>query len=143
MKEIPAGCQVMITSWENDADCYNTKVLSGLTEDTARFCVEFSQLFKKSYHEPGGLAANASNTEDVKWDELFKAFKEIYAKYPGALSEIFHDPNFSLPDGDDEYHDLICEVACTFFGGSEFNMFRVFDSYEAYYFPTKVSPIEF
>lgn len=39
MKDIPAGYQIHVTSWENDADSYATKIVSGLTEADVAFLV--------------------------------------------------------------------------------------------------------
>ena len=35
--EIPAGYQLHIKTWENDADHYLTQVISGLTEEDVKF----------------------------------------------------------------------------------------------------------
>lgn len=48
MSTIKAGYRITVTSWENDADHYNTEIVDGLTEDTVRFHVDLLKLISKS-----------------------------------------------------------------------------------------------
>ena len=68
MNTIKPGYMLQITSWENDADAYRTITKYGLSVTVAKFFIEFAELFKKPQHD-GGLAANAYNSNDVKWPE--------------------------------------------------------------------------
>ncbi len=72
MNTIKPGYMIQITSWENDADNYRTIVKDGLSVTVAKFFVEFAKLFEKTHHS-GGLAANAYDSDDVKWPELTAA----------------------------------------------------------------------
>lgn len=69
---IPAGYRVTITSWENDGDNYNTKILEGLTVQQAKFYVDFAKLFTKSGWE-GGIG----NLYEPNDQEIAKAYAQI------------------------------------------------------------------
>ena len=53
MENIKAGYMVCVTTWENDADNYKTKVLSGLTKPQAiavkKFCKFFTSDERNNY----------------------------------------------------------------------------------------------
>ena len=91
MNTIKPGYMIQITSWENDADAYRTIVKDGLSVTVAKFFIEFAELFKKSHHS-GGLAANAYNSNDVKWPELTAAVRALFVKYPSVADERFELP---------------------------------------------------
>lgn len=133
-ESIPAGYQIQITSWENDADNYNTKILSGLTKEDAKFYIEFAKLFKTPYHDEGGLAANASDYEDVKWPELIEAYKAVCDKYL---------PSNGANWGDERtIKNAISTYACQLLGSSEHYQFRVYDGYVAYLFTTEIKAVK-
>lgn len=138
---IPTGWRIEVTSWENDGDYYNTKILEGLNEDVARFYIELAHLFGDS----GIEAANACDNAEVEWDKLIPAFKAIIAKYPSALSKIWQQPDeaeIAESLSDDQIEDSIGDVAYNILGASEFYVFRVFESYRAYYFPDPIKSID-
>ena len=138
---IPAGWRIEVTSWENDGDYYNTTILEGLDEDVARFYVELAQLFGDSDID----AANAFDNEDVEWDKLIIAFKAIVAKYPNVLRKIWHQPDEAVIEehlSDDQIEDSIQDVVCDILDSSEVVIFRVFESYKAYYFPAPVKTFD-
>jgi hypothetical protein len=45
MRKIPVGYHLIVTSWENDADNYNTKVVEGLSLEATKLLVDVIQLF--------------------------------------------------------------------------------------------------
>jgi len=140
MTTIKAGYQVQIASWENDLDHQRTKSIDGLSEGTAKFYCEFAGLFKKSHHEPGGIAGNAYSDSDVKWPELTAAVKALTEKYPLALAEIWEGDGIDFTD-EDAIHDSIIELAYEAFGSSEF-MFRKCNGIDVFFFPEDIRSID-
>ena len=147
MNTIKPGYMIQITSWENDADAYRTIVKDGLSVTVAKFFIEFAELFKKPQHD-GGLAANAYNSNDVKWPELTAAVRALFAKYPGVDKELWGDNDGDDDDddidfmNDDDAADTIYELAYDLFGSSEYQ-FRVFSGYVAYYIPQEIQEHKF
>lgn len=139
---IPAGWQIKITSWENDGDYNHTQIISGLSEAAARFYVEVAHLFESN---SGIKAANVCDSDDVEWDKLITAFKAIVTKYPTVLSEIWHEPDETKiieALTDDNIEDTIGQVSSELIDSSEYYVFRVFESYNAFYFPQEIQSIK-
>jgi hypothetical protein len=78
MNNIPAGYQIHITSWENDGDHSQTKVISGLTRDELELIIKFCNWFKK------------------KGNDYFEIEQEIETLFQefltSSLKEKFHKP---------------------------------------------------
>lgn len=139
--KIPAGYQIQITSWENDADHYNTVIKSGLTKDTAKFLLRFAELFKSANnHRDPGFGNQCRDHDETDWDALSTKFSTLVLKYPSALKEIGWD---TLDIKEDDYlRDAIHELHYELFGGSEYFSFRVFDKAESYYYPEAVKAVK-
>ena len=140
-KTIPAGYQIQVTSWENDADNYNTEIISGLDLQTAQFFIELGQLFAKSHHEKGGIAGNSYEEGDVKWDLLIPAFRALLDKYPGVLDTYWETDSPVAEQNEDDIRYSISEAASEVLSYGEF-YFRKFDSYKAFYFPEPVAEVD-
>lgn len=139
MSNIPAGYQIQVTSWENDGDNYNTKILSGLSKELAKFYSDFCKLFTKSHHEPGGIAGNAYKKSDVKWDSLFEKFKEIVGGFPGCFAEMGWE-KVDL-ENESELRNAIGEIAYELMGGSEYFYFRKVETIEVFYIPQEIEQV--
>jgi hypothetical protein len=131
-KGIPAGYQLLITSWENDGDNYNTKIVSGLTEEDVACYLEILNLFKSCSR--GGFA----NEVDDNGEEAAKAISAVLEKHPNASKATIERFTF----GESEYiGDHARDAMYDLLGCSEHYGFRVFDRATVYYFETPVKDV--
>jgi len=99
---IPSGYRISITTWENDGDNYNTKVVYGLNKDFASFIVEFCRLFEHSHNVNDNYFGNIYEPNDYERKTLYKAIQTIIDKY-----ESFPEDYCNNPEGVLEYaYDL-------------------------------------
>ena len=139
--KIPAGYQIQITSWENDADHYNTVIKSGLTKDTAKFLLRFAELFKSANnHQDPGFGNQCRDHDETDWDALTAKFSILVLKYPSALKELGWSKTDLAKNASGR--DVIHELHYDLFGGSEYFSFRVFDTAESYYYPEAVKSVK-
>jgi hypothetical protein len=156
---ITKGIKLDITSWENDADHYKTISLNGLSEETAKFFVEFANLFTSGSNNNGKTYGNAYDSSDVDWVQLRKDAKVIFAKYPNAklydrtIKDILTEIKAGCELSDDELKaaeypgecseiSFICDIEYKLFGESaEDRVFRVFESFKAFYIPEDIPEI--
>ena len=133
MKNIPAGYQLHITSWECDGDHYNTKTVSGLTREDVPCYLEVLSLFKSV--SQGGF----SNDQDVDRGAVMAAVLAVVEKHPDISERtrrIF--THFARP----QYaNDHLYERLSDLLGRSEHCDFRVFDSAKVYYYETPVMDV--
>lgn len=134
METIKAGIKLEITSWENDADNYNTKSITGLTEDEAKFYIEFAKLFESRNQQ--GDKEHFGNTSDLTVDRelaLNKLVCDLVKKYPLA-SRVWDGYGYN----ESFIHDLSADIL----GCCEWLTFRVYDSYRAYVIPMDITEID-
>jgi len=91
MSNIPAGYQLHVTTWENDADAYQTKILNGLGINDVTFLVALAKQFK-SRNSSNGLG-NGATTRD-----------ELIAAITSALTVC--KPNQKLQDQIDAFYTI-------------------------------------
>ena len=120
------GYCVSITSWENDADNYQTHTIDGLTKEEARSVVDIAHLFVSKNGKPKGYG---NYYDDAPWADISNDIKAILVKN-GALESLTkkYSLEFASPiddDDDDCYYD-ICDMISEFFGNTEFAT-RVYD----------------
>ena len=84
-KNIPPGHQLHVTTWENDADDYHTKILSGLTEEDVKFYISLGKEFesKNTRKGPEGMG-NCS----ADFPRLTKVVKAKLKKFPNISVEV-------------------------------------------------------
>lgn len=110
---IPAGYRLTITSWENDADHYKTKVLEGVTKEEAAFLVEFCQLYS-SQNEPYSYGiGNMYEPSDEEVEQVRSSQFEVVSrhietiKHSARFREQFIDENEqTYEEGFDIAYDL-------------------------------------
>lgn len=73
---IPAGYRLSVTSWENDADNYNTKVMAGLSIDDVNFYVDLCKSLV-SQHKNRNAFGNMFDPRNDERDKFFKHVKTI------------------------------------------------------------------
>jgi hypothetical protein len=141
---IPKGLQLQVTSCENDADNYKTKILSGLSEDEVRFYVELAKLFR-SRNGRHDDTCYGNTTYDhrykINWSDLIAKVKAIAEKHRTGFVLIIGDQFDFDETSTDEWQDFIHELACKLLGSSEDFMFRVFETFKVYHFPEDVTEV--
>lgn len=125
-KPIPAGYCLQITSWENDADNFNTVSLYGLTLEDAKFYLSFVSQFKSQYM-PDANSENNFGNSDVSFEKEKTALEYALKNYPPSSPDLVED--FSK---EGSYEDLACELIGIW---NEGELYRVFDSYNLFYIP--------
>ena len=128
MDIIPSGYQLHITSWENDADNYKTKILSGLTKEDVQFYLHFLNHFES--HNPYGNGCIYSHAEKI-------AITNAYEKCRPTSSQLLEDVENSIEHWktSDDSCDWVYETIGTW---GEGDFYRVFDSCEVYLIQTPI-----
>ena len=122
------GYQLNATSWENDADCYNTKTMHGLTLEEVKFHLALLNTFGSRYGG-GGFGGDCPSTE-----EYTEVLLPIIKAHPCAASYL-----------EDEYavdmvlENIIFEYIGYSYEGSDCS--RVFESASVYYFENDVQEV--
>lgn len=81
MSVIKAGYRLTVTSWENDADNYNTVVVDGLTKDQVELAVDFIKLVAKSSCNHKGYYGNMYDPDDGEIAQFDAAITEVLKKH--------------------------------------------------------------
>lgn len=121
--DIPAGFQLQVTSWENDADCYNTVTYSGLTREDCAFLIDVAKLFQSRNRVTGGFGNQSPDEFEVD-----AAIDKIIAKHPGISAE-YAATNF----------DSAIELVDGY--GYESDYVRVYDTHQVFYYETPVANV--
>lgn len=143
---IPAGYQLQITSWENDADCYKTQVFSGLTKEDCQFLIELGKLFRSDYRvKKGEKAFGGSCGREIAFDVVMDAYDAVIAKHKDKITPSLLE-QFQVERGeDDEYHYGDCIAELVGYPEEEYyheiQYFRVFDSYKVYLYPEAIREV--
>lgn len=146
-KNIPAGYQVTITSWENDADYYKDEIFQGLSEADAKFLTELCPLFGSyhSYHNPNYRFGGDWNRKDLeeRWSRMVEVINEVLAANldisDGMKKKWTVDQTKQYWKGD--YEESISELVGNCGEGYSGNYRRVFESLVVHYFPTEVEDV--
>lgn len=124
---IKKGYQLRVTSWENDADNYNTVSLDGLSKEDVEFYLNFIKVFRELDLE--------NRCDEPITDEEAASFREkISDLYNGNIPEKFKEWL-----GSDGY--AIVELSSDVLSGSTDFTTRVYDSHEVYFFPEDVNEV--
>lgn len=124
---IKAGYRITVTSWENDADNYNTTCTHGLDEKTAKFHVDLLKLIKGSHCNNNKVFGNLYEPRDSE----ISAFKE-------ALVKVFKDHGAWPWDNGDDVLDFASDVISDYTGYSDGYMTRVAESIVVEYIPQDI-----
>lgn len=128
MKKIPAGYLFAITTWENDADNYCTKSLSGLSEGAVQFLVEFVELFysKNTSRDGKTYFGNMYEPSQEEIDKCYAAVQAVIDKHAGKFTD---EQILKHLDSHDGIRDLMFELELA----SEF-WSRVLSDFEVQFF---------
>lgn len=135
MSIIHSGYRLTVKSWENDADNYNTVVLTGLSKDDMLFYACILKAFEHTQDYKNRLC-NLYDPSDEEMARLSKFSRELFARFPAMLEGF--DPEFTDMSDDDNAHDCLLEVLCDLgLSGTEFHT-RVVASWSVEYIPEEV-----
>lgn len=138
---IKAGYRLTITTWENDGDNYNTKVLEGLDKADVQFHVDILKLFdRSSWNGPNDFG----NMYEPSGDEIYRlavAIRKVAVKHEALvrekaewlLDEIGEDED-EQPEYMDGAYDFLYDLGI---GSGEFYT-RVCESIKVEYTPTDI-----
>lgn len=126
MKEVelyPRGYMLRVTTWENDADNYQTEELSGLNEEEVNFIIKFTDLFRTSGWQ-GGLG----NLGNLCWgeEETLKS----------GIDAFIEENGWSCSK---DYDGVLSDLGIA---GYEHFISRVVESVKVYYIPERVRAFE-
>lgn len=131
MDNIPSGYQIHITSWENDADNYKTKIVSGLTKEDVQFYLHFLNHFEMN--KPYG------NGRITKYPDAEKnAITNAYEKCRPTSPQLLEDVENSFEYWKTNDHNNCDWVYDTVGFWSNHDFYRVFDSCEVYLILTPI-----
>lgn len=131
---IPVGFQLHITTWENDADHYNTEIISGLTENDVRFLIDVASAFKsQNNHDAPGLGNGT-----VAGDQLQELIREKLFSHPNISDKLKREWSEVKDDEDYAYSILVDSLLGSPQEDYDMNFCRVFDSAQVFYFPEEV-----
>jgi hypothetical protein len=141
---IPAGYQLHVTTWENDADDYNTKITNGLGMGSILFLVALAKKFKSKHnHKEKGLG-NDSTTRDQLVDAI-KSALAVSAPSTEMMSVIERLIAPAVEDDEDDVsgyyiHEWLCETLLGYAANEIYryeysNFCRVYQSHQVFYFP--------
>jgi hypothetical protein len=145
MSNLPAGYQLHITTWENDADNYHTQVMSGLSKEDVAFYVELAKGFRSKNSRPKGGLGN----QQVDADTLVEYIDGMLAKHPNISEKVrnYWSTEDELADFDmaldDVKYDLYYEILCENVLGNPDDYYdhgfcRVFDEFKVLFVPEEV-----
>ena len=122
---IQRGYRVTVTTWENDADNYNTKTVDGLTESATKFVVKLCKLHQSRRRE--GCFGNLYDPTDNQIRLYNEALQKLVDEHEGDLPVEYCTDS----DGVQEYASELG------FSSEEF-FTRVFDKIKIEYFPESI-----
>lgn len=141
MNNIPAGYQLHIISWENDADNYRTKVISGLEYADVNFYLHFLRHFHFSYSKEK-IGVGFGNTNKSTYPDAEKiAIESAWECYPPSSQKLIEDVKSSIEHWNNypnQSCDWVYETIGTWYGS---DIYRVFDDFSVYYVPTEILDI--
>lgn len=125
MSTIKPGYRITVTSWENDADNYNTKTLDGLTEHEAGYHVDLLKLIAGSHCNDKTVFGNMYEPRDSEVEAFEKAVTEVLEKHKKL--EAGYDPL-----------DIAIDMLYVYTGGSEGYLTRVVESIVVEFVPHEI-----
>ena len=145
-KNIPAGYQLHVHCWENDADNYSLSIISGLSKGDIDFYVHLLSKFKsKNSPRDQGLG-----NDYVPSEKIVLAINDSLEKYGAEMSEALKASWLELVKiwNDEDDDDGLTETMWTILGtpgeyyfDGEHPFYRVFDRYQVFYFPQEVEDV--
>jgi hypothetical protein len=134
---IPAGYRLSVTSWENDADNYQTTVHEGLEEERVEYILELCKLFKSKKRK--GCFGNMYDPSEIEREEVAEAIRAVMEKHRAVLTleeiEVLDTP--IIPE--EEYADEgFSDVVCAFLECSPDYAYRVYERAKVEHIPHEI-----
>ena len=133
--KVKQGYLLKITTWENDADNYNSATLDGLTEKQVEFYVAVAKMHY-SINRHQGCFGNMYEPSEEEEEEYTNAMRVLYKKHIDVVAELWgetFEPSFI---DDPDFLDVVMSVNHDLtLSGSEGRMTRVTDKIEISYNP--------
>jgi hypothetical protein len=134
MNKINKGYTLTVTSWENDADHYNTKSKTVATLEEAKVWYEMMQLCKSKNNQPAGVV-KLGNTYGGFNNEQKEVVKDFMKRHHKILV-----PGDDIEANEDNLTDWFCDLAGELLGYGEDYACRVMESCVVTYSPVDVIP---
>ena len=107
---IPAGYRLTVTTWENDADNYNTEILEGLSESDVRMYVVLCEKMSRSDDYENRIC-NLYEPGSEDFGRVREFSKVLFAQFPEYLREHFELSFDEFTDDKSAVLDCFFEVA--------------------------------
>ena len=136
--KVKQGYLLKITTWENDADNYNSATLDGLTPAQVEFYVAVAKMHYSGSSQKGCFG-NMYEPSEEEEEEYTNAMRVLYKKHIDVVAELWGEdfgPEWIVhPD----FLDMVMSVNCDLtLSSSEGRMTRVTDSIEISYTPVDI-----
>lgn len=135
MRVIPAGYRIIVTTWENDGDNYNTKTLSGISLDETKFLVEYLEAHG-NFHRNSSNWGNMYDPSQQDIDSYLVDMQLILDRYPAvkkAMEDRMRSGETATADCISEFYGYDLGVTC----GEFFT--RVVDDFTIEYIPSPIT----
>ena len=128
--KLKKGYNIAVTSWENDGDYYNTKIIHTNSKSEVLFWRDWLELFSSKNTEGSKEDFGNSFYEDIDFDYLAELTAQILEKHDIRLFENTVGPKEmrSLEYASETLGDLAAKALSS----SEVYMFRVFEKLEVF-----------
>lgn len=149
--DIPAGYQIIFSTWENDGNAAKTKVRSGIqSAEDVRFLLALASRFASRNSDRPGLGGEYPTV-----DQLIEVVDSTLARFPDISSNLramFEDErDICLKEGEDDedladrWYDLICDIILDYPEDEHYcdepRFCRVFEEATIYYFEQPIADI--
>ena len=139
MKNIEAGYLVKITTWENDADNYNTTEFSGLTKDQAQLIIDIASLFSSNGRGIGYGNCEIEEENEALYteiDKIISTFTDGGGILPDAWAEA--DSEWIEKYYSNRYDDPVYDLIGIW---NEGEYYRVFELFEVFFVPQAIENV--
>jgi hypothetical protein len=130
-ERLKKGYWAKVTTWENDADNYQTNELIGLSEESVKFLMKLCERHRSTHYNEGGFG------------NMYDPSSEETKKYWNAIHEmLIADPaGYDLFEIDEFDEDHICDFMhdLGLHGSSDDFFTRVFDDIKIVYVPQDIT----
>ncbi|USV40921.1 hypothetical protein [Xanthomonas phage BUDD] len=110
-RNIKPGYQVHVRSWENDGDNYKTEILTGLSEDEAKFYVLLAKAFESRYKKRSDdLPYTITGNDENETVELANLWRYAAEKYPAVAAKLWGEEDEFPTEEQIDLYDEYCSL---------------------------------
>ena len=125
---VKKGYTLSVTSWENDADNYQTHSETFETKEIALRVLEACQMCRSKHNNPQGVFGLGNMLDEPLDGGQEDMIVDYITKY-----------NITSEYDEDDLEDLAMDLTHGLLGSSEYYKFRVFESAELFYSNTDIT----